>query len=299
LPFAGVGCLRLLAAAAGSFDNGSTVGDLKPKIKQSDSFADDLAEAESDKEFDFEETESDEPDEPIFKFEPMPPFKGLDAPEFEATLNPDQPTSSSFTDDTSPSKSDDAIELDPHHFLKASPVSPGADDFEPLPLLHEPFPLAGPIADEFLSLFDECQECQVIEQSNDNVKKEPAAKNGQAILHPQMQHHWQPYPASYYIPPHPGYAPHHYAPHHYQQPYPYHRASYGRVGHRTLTESVKYPTAYIKEEDITDTDVVCGRGGKVNKSPGNKRFRDFIELHKMEVRFSHYLRVYVSTIANC
>lgn len=33
---------------------------------------------------------------------------------------------------------------------------------------------------------------------------------------------------------------------------------------------------------MTDDDVICGRGGKVNNHPGNKRFRKLIHQHKLE-----------------
>mmetsp|Transcript_28774 Transcript_28774/g.58726 ORF Transcript_28774/g.58726 Transcript_28774/m.58726 type:complete len:338 (-) Transcript_28774:735-1748(-) len=40
------------------------------------------------------------------------------------------------------------------------------------------------------------------------------------------------------------------------------------------------PQSYIKE--VSENDVICGRGGKVNNHPGNKRFRQFIQQFKHE-----------------
>jgi hypothetical protein len=52
--------------------------------------------------------------------------------------------------------------------------------------------------------------------------------------------------------------------------------------HRSFAESIKEPMKIIKANDVTDHDVICGRGGKVNNHPGNKRFRKLISDNKMK-----------------
>ena len=296
---------HLLSAASGSIsDIDSKVGDLKPKIKRSksaesfskvDSFRSDDSFGKS--EITTHESKCDQ--EPVLQFESMPPFEGLDDTTDTSDLL--QLTDGKVSDECeirhspppnlkSPPKSNGDVEtkLDPRHLLQPSPVSPGSDDMEPLPFsqeTNEPYPLNGPIADDFLSLFDEIKPDEAA--SNIEVRstkvgkaKKTVVKKGQTAKYQHPHHtHWHPYHAPY--PTYPGYGPH--PNYQYPYPYPYYNIPYGRAGHRTLMESVKNPEAeIIKKVDIRDDDVICGRGGKVNNHPGNKRFRNFISKYKLD-----------------
>ena len=300
----------LLSAAAGSIsDIDSKVGDLKPKIKRSSSTepVSKVDSLRSDDSFTSNEVgnpeivshESKCDEEPLFRFEPMPPFEGLndttdasDMLQFTDGNVPDEfeLRHSPAPDMKSPPKCDGDVDtkIDPRHLLQPSPVSPGLDDMEPFPLsqqMIDPYPLSGPFAEDFVSLFDEIvadvapsnTEVKAVEVGK--AKQKTVAKKSQAAKYPQPHHaHWHPYHAPYHAPP--GYGPH--PGYYYAYPYPY-SIPYGRTGHRTLIESVKNPeAATIKKDDVTDNDVICGRGGKVNNHPGNKRFREFISQHKLD-----------------
>eukprot|EP00571_Detonula_confervacea_P014706 CAMPEP_0172297620 /NCGR_PEP_ID=MMETSP1058-20130122/571_1 /TAXON_ID=83371 /ORGANISM="Detonula confervacea, Strain CCMP 353" /LENGTH=513 /DNA_ID=CAMNT_0013006789 /DNA_START=391 /DNA_END=1932 /DNA_ORIENTATION=- len=59
-------------------------------------------------------------------------------------------------------------------------------------------------------------------------------------------------------------------PHDHRFPMPY--------GHHPYMVSHPQPTLHQEcITDVTNNDVICGRGGAVNKHPGNRRFRQFIE----------------------
>ena len=132
--------------------------------------------------------------------------------------------------------------------------------------------------------------------------------NGMHHSHPHPHPHSHPHPHPHL--PHPGY--HHYHPYHY----PYHTqdyhsnnmhtsplyptqptgealaqrlnnyhsyrssAPYGHFGRPLFMASHSHipPHQYIKK--ITDTDVICGRGGAVHNHPGNKSFRELIQKFK-------------------
>lgn len=214
-----------------------------------------------------------ESDEAIF--EPMPPFEGFGGlDEVDA-----QPKTAENAipppKDSTPSKdaNDSESKLHVEHSLQASPISPGSTDLEPLPLTEEAFPLSGPIVDDFLSLFHE-------------MSGETSMLTAQ-----HQQYHWnQPYHYGPYPVP-PGFYPPRYS-----YPYPLLQAPY-RVPHatakpkatrhssdqnfypknlpyekthHTLAASVKQQSS-IKAKELTEFDVICGRGGFVNSQPGNKR----------------------------
>lgn len=302
-------CVSLLANATTSFsDIDSTVGDLKPNVKnepgtkKSNANLDPLSTVDSlidgvDESFNGIKQKFE--NEEAFEFVPMPPFTGLDAnvkPKFKTNL---EPGTSSTHETLSPNKggTGSKLKLDPSHLLQASPVSPGSDDLEPLPFsredMHEPFTLTGPIADDFLSLFDEISntavpfdECDTIVNDKSEKTKKSATSTGKGKTQPQTtpQYH-RHYHTTYPLPP-PGYAPSlgYTLPHHYQypsdEPFPYH-VPYERT-HKTFFNSVKNPENIIKQEDVTDKDVICGRGGNINKSVGNKRFRKFVAMYRLD-----------------
>lgn len=299
---------RLLTASGNSFSD-STGSDLKPKIKKDAESVDvnaikpdDLSTAASfSNDADFKPDDFKEEPEPVYEFVPLPPFDVLDLEETnpKIKLEPETP-SKHYGADT---------ELDPTHLLKPSPaVSPGSDDdMEPLPLSQDSqdeYPLpSGPIADDFLTLFDEMSgetqvgqlqsygTVQVDEKdqlgSGEGAKKEsvPQKSHPMKYLPPSPQYHWHPY-AAYPMPPR--YPPLPYA-HRYSYPFaapPVHYSSapvdqYKRH-HRSFADSIKDPTKIIEQKDVTDNDVVCGRGGKVNNHPGNKRFRKLISEYSMK-----------------
>eukprot|EP00956_Cyclotella_meneghiniana_P028071 scaffold64495_cov38-Cyclotella_meneghiniana.AAC.3 len=290
LPIVGDG--HHLAAAAAPLSN-NIDGELKPKIKRDGSnsslgVVDARVSTIITKEGPIFESESDEA-----LFEPMPPFEGLDGlDEVDAQPKDTDNILPSPTAGTPSIDANDVEKLDVKHLLQASPISPGSD-LEPLPLTEEPFPLSGPIVDDFLSLFDEM--------------------SGETSTLTSQHYHWNHHPyhyASYPVPP--GFYPHRYAypyPFHhapYHVPYntakpkdvikngPYHSSNqtkhprkslpYERV-HRNLNESVKRKST-IKAKDLTEFDVICGRGGFVNSQPGNKRFRGFINKYKLEYLYA-------------
>ncbi|KAL3805899.1 hypothetical protein HJC23_007860 [Cyclotella cryptica] len=244
-----------------------------------------------------------------FTFDPLPSFRDRGSPDGLGTLldskqkpyGDDENLDLGFQPsefDTRLSANGSFCNSDLGDPFQSSPVSfTSKDDLEPLPFDIEPFPLTGPFADEFLTLYSLPEDnekdfnSKVKEDSlkttantkNANSKDEPkkadATKGPNNTSQTRLYHyHWHPYYAMYPYPhqtPHPGYA-HHY-PYHFQ-PHPP-RNYYNR---RPVSAAVKDDTSYIKAEDVTDDDVICGRGGKVNNHPGNKRFRKLIHQHKLE-----------------
>eukprot|EP00547_Thalassionema_nitzschioides_P004648 CAMPEP_0194214202 /NCGR_PEP_ID=MMETSP0156-20130528/15339_1 /TAXON_ID=33649 /ORGANISM="Thalassionema nitzschioides, Strain L26-B" /LENGTH=202 /DNA_ID=CAMNT_0038942421 /DNA_START=123 /DNA_END=731 /DNA_ORIENTATION=+ len=54
------------------------------------------------------------------------------------------------------------------------------------------------------------------------------------------------------------------------------------TSHQQSTRANKSEIDLIPEEEITDKDVICERGGKSNRHAGTKRYRGMIEQHKAE-----------------
>lgn len=272
-----------------------------------DSFANDV---ESNNE-DYKVNPPDE-EETAFEFVPLPPFK-LDKPAEEEPIIKEEPKT--------PPKNVADTQLDPTHLLRPSPVSPVSSDdleLEPLPFSHEPepFPLEGAFASDFLDLFDEMSgDTQVglqvlgtavehYDEVNDeevkqkkkrgrtkkkSTKAKLASTKGQhKHRQPVPQYHWHHPYAMYPMPP--SYTPYPYAPpsgYHFP-PAPPKAVDKHKDGvqghHRSFVNSLKSNSHEdrIYPKDVTDFDVVCGRGGQVNNHPGNKRFRKFIAENKMK-----------------
>jgi hypothetical protein len=201
------------------------------------------------------------------------PEKDTDAVSADANIKK-EPGSENNIVDSLP----DTIEkgdLDPNH-LQSSPVSlTSKDDLEPLPFAVEPFeefPLTGPIANDFLQLYDSLSDDDKGDELSMTTVTSKLTSTNAPVHYPH--HYYWPYHAMY--PPHPYHAPHPSA--HYPwayPPIPHSSASYSKKPTQSKSDE---PKTIIKE--VKDDDVICGRGGKVNAHPGNKRFRQLIHQHK-------------------